>query len=440
MTSKVSKIKNLKHQNSARNTGGKKIKFLPLVLVFAGLAVFAAACSSDSSDSASSPETIFVDSAPSVDASSSAVSSTYDAPGALELTLPVPDAAPGTIFDSERLSLPGGQVGYRILYASRSLREDPIGVSGYVITPGGTPPEGGWPLVAWAHGTVGMADQCAPSRNVETDTALWSMVVDRGFAIVATDYEGLGTPGLHPYIVGKSEARSVFDSVRAVQNHGGDLDGIQVSSKWVTWGHSQGGHAAMHVAQNHQDYAPELELLGSVAGAPASQFNLLYNVLVGGPFQGYVVMATAAFEAAYDGVDLSLVSGPKVLERLTILEEGCLNDIFAAFNDLTREELSIVDNPLEVEPIKSITAENDSNKLPVSVPTLIIHGSEDEQIPVVSSQFLLAQLCSLEGNKELQRLLFQGETHGSVVAAAADDMFEWIQARFDGDPAPTNCG
>src|SRR5690606_10238337 len=120
-------------------------------------------------------------------------------------------------------------------------------------------------------------------------------LVEAGFVVAATDYEGLGTPGLHPYIVGESEARSVVDSVRAARQ----IEGLGASDQVVVWGHSQGGHAALHTGQLWEQLAPELELLGVAAGAPPSQFDLLAEFLRGSPFQGYIVMVAAGLAAAY---------------------------------------------------------------------------------------------------------------------------------------------
>ena len=197
----------------------------------------------------------------------------HDAPGALEVPLPLPPGEPGEIIDVEVLDVGEDYVGYRILYHSRSLRGDDIAVSGFVVAPAGDPPPGGWPLVAFAHGTAGTADICAPSHEAEEHIASWGPYLE-GYAVVATDYEGLGTPGLHTYVVGRSEARGVLDSVRAAHNLRA-IDGpgsgslLPVSDAFVVWGHSQGGHAAMHTGQHWADYAPELRLLGGGGGGTA---------------------------------------------------------------------------------------------------------------------------------------------------------------------------
>ena len=114
--------------------------------------------------------------------------SIYDAPGGLELPLPLEPGAPGDIIATESIALSGG-TGERFLYHSTSTAGEDIAVSGFLAVPDGEPPAGGWPLVAWAHGTVGIGDSCAPSANAENDL-LASALLNFGFAVVATDYEG----------------------------------------------------------------------------------------------------------------------------------------------------------------------------------------------------------------------------------------------------------
>ena len=94
---------------------------------------------------------------------------------------------------------PAAAESLRILYSST----DGVGqhartvVSGALYLPKGTMPAGGWPLVAWAHGTTGIADVCAPSwrGNTDRDREYLDAWLSQGFAVVATDYQGLGTPG-----------------------------------------------------------------------------------------------------------------------------------------------------------------------------------------------------------------------------------------------------
>lgn len=141
--------------------------------------------------------------------------------------------------------------------------------SGLVFVPEGTPPPGGWPVVAWAHGTVGLADQDAPSHtgvNYPIYQSLFGDWVRRGFLVVATDYAGLGTPGHHRYLDADLAARNVVDSVRAARELVPDA-----STTWAVAGQSQGGHAALATAARAETLAPELDFRGTFAsGAPTN--------------------------------------------------------------------------------------------------------------------------------------------------------------------------
>jgi hypothetical protein len=110
---------------------------------------------------------------------------------------------------------PDGASAYRILYQSTGLRGEPITVSGMVIAPPGPAPDGGRPVVAWAHPTTGVVERCAPSlaRKRFQMIAGLRLMLARGYVVAATDYPGLGTPEVHPYLVGESEGRAVLDSV-----------------------------------------------------------------------------------------------------------------------------------------------------------------------------------------------------------------------------------
>ncbi|MGW6462201.1 lipase family protein, partial [Streptomyces sp. NPDC055078] len=167
---------------------------------------------------------------------------------------------------------PHGGPGQVIEYTSTGSGGEKVTVSGLLFAPRGKPPRGGWPLISLTHGTVGVADACAPSRTDpglarEPGPRAW---LDRGVAVAATDYEGLGTPGAHPYLHGRSAAFGAIDIVHAARraNPG-------ISRTFVAMGQSQGGHAAIHTAVYATRYAPRLDFRGAVATAPPTEFTRL---------------------------------------------------------------------------------------------------------------------------------------------------------------------
>ncbi|MGH9027551.1 MAG: alpha/beta fold hydrolase, partial [Acidimicrobiia bacterium] len=310
------------------------------------------------------------------------------------------------------------------------LQDDPIAVTGVVAVPDAPAPDGGYPVVAWAHGTTGIADECAPSLDAIEAAPIANQFLDRGYVIAATDYEGLGTPGRHPYIVGESEARGVLDSVRAAQA----LPDIEVSDRVVVWGHSQGGHAAMFTLDIADDYAPDLDLVGVVAGAPPSQFNLLYQALKASPFKYYLLMAAAGWNAAYgDDAPLDEVLTPKGIDMIDVVDDGCASEIAGQTTDIPTDEIVKAD-PSTVPAWERLLRANDPGQFttPSDPPLLVIHGGNDEQIPVAASALMFDQLCAI--GQDQTRWVYPGQSHAGVIAPSADDMLTWIDRRFAGEP------
>ena len=322
----------------------------------------------------------------------------------------------------------------RVLYHSESLAGDDIAVSGLIAVPSGSAPEGGRPVLTWAHGTTGIADECAPSKDpVAAGAALIGPFLERGMVFAATDYEGLGTPGRHPYIAGESEGRGVLDIVRAARALG---DRVGASDEVVVWGHSQGGHAALFANQIAPDWAPELHLVGTVAGAPPSQLSLVAAALRDSPFRFYLGMVVAGWSAAYPDADPALVLTAEGVDRLEAVDHGCGGDLAAAWTDVPYDDLVKAD-PATVEPWATLLVDNDPGFVVGESPVLIIHGGEDEQIPVVSSELLLDRMCGI--GQVVERRVYPGQSHAGVIGPSMGDMLSWIDGRLAGTDAPTSC-
>jgi pimeloyl-ACP methyl ester carboxylesterase len=322
----------------------------------------------------------------------------------------------------------------RVLYHSESLEGDDVAVTGIIVVPSGEPPAEGRPVLSWAHGTTGIADQCAPSRDVNTaGVGLTTPFLERDMVFVATDYEGLGTPGRHPYIAGESEGRGTLDIVKAAQNLG---DRTGASERTIVWGHSQGGHAALFANQIAADWAPDVDVLGTVAGAPPSQLPLMAQVLRDSPYRFYLGMVAAGWNAAYPEADLSLLLTPKGIELIDAVDEACAGELGASWSAYDYEEL-VHGDPNDVEPWKTLLVENDPGFEVGASPVLIIHGEQDEQIPVVSSQLLVDRMCGI--GQDVERKVYPGQSHAGVIGPSMPDMLEWIDARLAGEPAASDC-
>ena len=345
---------------------------------------------------------------------------------------PLPAGEHGDLLRYQRLDDVGGAATYRVLYLSESVPGEPIAVSGLVAVP--RAPGEDRPVLSWAHGTTGLADMCAPSKEpLEGRLAqLLNPFVDRNWVVVATDYEGLGTPGLHPYIAGVSEGRGTLDIIRAVKQ----LPDARAGDDTIIWGHSQGGHAALFAHQLAGEWTPELEVRGTVAGAPASELPLLGAALQGGDFQGYLAMVAGGLNAAYPEAELDLVLTDRGIELLDVLEEGCTDKVFEVYNGLSYDEFAKAD-ATTTEPWKSVLEENDPGHVKVDVPLLIIHGEADQQIPPVASQLLFERLCGL--GQVVERRTYPGQGHAEVIVPSFADMVTWMDARLAGTPAVSGC-
>jgi acetyl esterase/lipase len=393
------------------------------------LTLLAAACSDD--DTTSSAEE-----APATSEAGAAVVEVDPDDDLYALADDIEPGAPGDVIAVQEVEgLPVEGTVLRVLHHSESLEGDDIAVSGIIIVPPGEAPAEGRPVLTWAHGTTGIADECAPSLDPEgSGIALAAPFLERGMVFVATDYEGLGTPGRHPYIVGESEGRGTLDIVRAAQQLGARAG--DPNDTTVIWGHSQGGHAALFANQIAADWAPELDIVGTVAGAPPSQLPLIAAALRDSPYRFYLGMVAAGWAAAYPDADPSLVLSPLGLERLELVDEGCSSELATAWNDDPYESLIAAD-PSEVEPWASLLVENDPGYVVGASPVLIIHGGSDEQIPVVSSELLLARMCGI--GQVVERRVYPDQSHAGVIPTSLDDMLEWIDARLAGTEAPTSC-
>jgi fermentation-respiration switch protein FrsA (DUF1100 family) len=352
----------------------------------------------------------------------------YDVPS------PLPSGQPGDVIKTEDQSVAGlhGTI-RRVMYHSRSIMGADIAVTGLIAVPSTAPPAGGFPVVTWAHGTTGIADMCAPSLGGADLVDFANRFLDAGYVITGTDYEALGTPGRHPYIVGDSEARSTIDIVRAARI----LPDVHASDRYLVWGHSQGGHAAMFSLHIAEAWAPELQLVGVVAGAPPSQLYLVYQALKDSPFRAYILMAAAGFNAAYGDAlaPLDKVLTPTGLQALQTVDDGCADYVAQQTAGIPTEDMLAAD-PATVPEWNALLNENDPGQFtaPGSVPLLMIQGGNDEQIPVVSTQILFDQQCAI-GQTE-QRWIYPGQSHAGVIGPSFNDMLTWIGHRFAGDPAP----
>lgn len=258
---------------------------------------------------------------------------------------PVP--APGALLDSvaldRELSVPGAGSAYRILYSTVDQHDRPAVSTAVVFLPRTPAPPGGWPVLAWAHGTVGLGDDCTPSARERSgrDAEYLSHWLDEGYAVVGSDYTGLGTPGLMSYLNSVTTARGVVDSVLAAQHLDADL-----SPKWAVVGQSQGGGAAVATARWATEFSAGsgLDYRGVVAtGTPANVESIVKQAgpdmavppelgPMGSAYTAYIV---AALREARPDLDLDRVLTPAGREAADRAETLCAADLAGSLTDLS---------------------------------------------------------------------------------------------------------
>jgi alpha-beta hydrolase superfamily lysophospholipase len=290
-------------------------------------------------------------------------------------------------------------------------------------------------VLTWAHGTTGIADICAPSRDPPAIAGLaphHKKLLDKGLVVVATDYEGLGSPGLHPYLVGESEGRSVLDIARAAQQ----VTDAHASRDVVIWGHSQGGHAALFAQQIAPTWAPELHVLGAIAAAPAADLLHLAEAAAHSVYFAFDLFVAAAYADTYPELHLHDVLTDKAAQNIELVDKACSQVVGATY--LARGAGDVLKaDPLTVPSWKSRLDENDPGAIGTRIPVLIVHGSSDEIVPVAVAQRLFDRLCSHQ--QPVERKIYDGATHTGVVDASFADVVRWIDDRLAGTPQQAVC-
>ncbi|MFE2995222.1 lipase family protein [Nocardia sp. NPDC059246] len=345
---------------------------------------------------------------------------------------PVPAPETGVVESVEPLApaatLPGSVDSARIIYTTTTAGGAPATSSGAVYFPPGPPPPGGWPIIAWAHGTLGLADQCAYSvrgpAEVERDWAYLDTWLDQGYAVVASDYAGLGTPGEQPYLNGKVEAANIVDGVRAATRHYPSL-----SRKWVVVGQSQGGEAAMFTARYATEFGGgELDYRGAVGtGVPAYNEELIGAAGPAFPpvkLSGYNTRATLyvlnGLKTSHPDLDIDSYLTDAGRYWFTRAQQICGDDMYT---ELTAAGVSLKDllaRPLSELPPGML---HDDLALPETgfdKPVFIGQGLRDTNIIMPNTLRYAATLTA--DHQPLTLHTYPTDHNGTVLASQADSI------------------
>lgn len=326
----------------------------------------------------------------------------------------------------------------RFLYVS----ERPDGAravsGGMLFLPDAPAPDGGRPIVAWEHGTLGMGDACVPSRSTNPTadiTTFLPQMLEQGWIVVATDYVGLGTPGPNQYLIAESEVRDVVNSVRAVRS----IPEAQTSNRYVTFGHSQGGHASIWTGHLGPEYAPELDLVGVAAAAPALDLQDIasaqWDTTVGWVIGADLIEAWPSYYPDLPIDSILSTAGRDSAERLAV---ECVNE--SGLEALVREKFNeqfFAQDPLDNAQWSRALEDQTPPPMPASMPVFIAQGTADQVVLPWPNAIVTKEWC--DAGSTLSVLWMGGVDHQDAAHVGGPTAFQWISQRFAGIPAESTC-
>ncbi|WP_243695208.1 lipase family protein [Agromyces protaetiae] len=351
---------------------------------------------------------------------------------------------PGRLIRSEAFTrdIPSNARAWRILYTTTSGDGSAAVASGLVVVP--RDGDGPWPVVDWTHGTTGFAENCAPSLAEHPFESgaffLVDQVVDHGWALVATDYIGLGTKGPHPYLIGPDTGHAALDAARAAR----ELDGADLGDQNIVWGHSQGGAGALWTGALADVYAPDLDIEGVASLAPASNLPGLVGNLDeipgGSVFASYVA---ASYTAIYPDVTMREYIRPGAVVTVREMAKRCLAEpgvFVSVLNALALSSDPVIFSKDPTTGPLGVRLEENTPPPTISAPLLLGQGAADPLVVPAAQDAYVEELCT--AGQQVDYRLYAGRDHVGLVepdSPLVPDLFEWTEARLAGDPVEPGC-
>ena len=348
---------------------------------------------------------------------------------------------PGALLRSEPLrevTLPAGMRGWRILYTTTVDDRTPATAVATVFAPV-DPPPGPRPVITWAHGTTGLVQRCMPSLVSAPTEGIPARdrTVAAGWVVVATDYSFAEQGGPHPYIIGEGEARAALDSLRAARQ----MTELTLVSRTVVWGHSQGGHAALWTGIVGPRYAPDVEIVGVAAIAPAANMKRILetNVEVNKRLGPYVARSYSRF---YPDVGFEQALRPEALAAAPEIAGLCE---FLPLDDPQRIDVltGTFDGPaLAIDTDAALArrlAQNTADHA-IAAPVVIAQGLADPVVAPTLTDAWVEERCG--AGQRLEYWTFADHDHGTIVRPGTpleDPLVAWTTARFANEPQATGC-
>ncbi|MDV6260082.1 alpha/beta fold hydrolase [Rhodococcoides yunnanense] len=353
--------------------------------------------------------------------------------GGAGLLTPIADAAPATSIDVLPRMIDGAAAGYALSYSTTDEHGRPAIARGQVYLPSGTPPPGGWPVVSWAKGTVGIGDSCAMTTALDDGSAedplavelskpLLTQLLRSGTAVVSTDYIGLGTADAHHYLNSVSEANAVTDIVGAAADELPEL-----SRTWVAAGHSQGGAAALATGARANIYGSASDFRGVMSFAPSSNLEAVVPLLSPttpriAPLDNITATLIYVLHGLRDSrpdVDVNSYLSELGRDYLAQAEDSCISElrekgIGVAPQQLLARSLS---DPVMASALREYLS---VPTIGYTRPVVIEQGLADTVVPPALTTALAAELVA-RGTRDVTYLPVPGATHYDVIAATVDD-------------------
>lgn len=313
-------------------------------------------------------------------------------------------------------------------------------VSGSVFAPSGTPPEGGWPVIVFGHGTTGVLSECAPSLSPTLLGAAGAVraLVTLGYMMVVPDYQGLGTiDSYHPYLDATTAGYNMIDAASAARKLVPDS-----SDRWVAFGVSQGGQASWAANELIAGYgAQDTRLIGSVSVSPAADITGMADMAAEGilsPQQRIaMVLILSSLQNAHPDFDLDDYRRGLVEEKWELLS-GCstvaTEDRLAVAEQIPPEDLR-PSTPEALDTLRGyLNQMSGLPRAPASAPMFVVHGDADDVVPVVWTTEAVRRACDM--GDTVASFIAGGRGHGDFDPIVSLD---WIMKRFDDAPADSTC-
>lgn len=333
---------------------------------------------------------------------------------------------PGTIVKTDPLlGAPLAARAWRIMYRTTTAAGEPVVATGVLVVPLLPAPPEGRTVVSWGHPTTGAARDCAPSYAFDPFSLIEGLraLLDRGYAVVATDYVGMGTDGPDSYLVGITGGNAVLDAVRAARA----VPEARASDRVILWGHSQGGQAVLFAAEQAPQYAPELQIQAVAAAAPAANLADLMSAHLD-DISGVTIgsYAFTAFSETYPDAPLESILTPAALKTVPQMNELCLLsniDELHAIGQPLVGDFTIAD-PTTTAPWSDLLAENSAGATAFEAPLFLAQGLKDELVVPKDTAAFAEHEAGLGIRVTYQEIPFA--THGTVALLAIPGLMQWL--------------